>query len=114
MHWPNDADGDVLRRIEAEGFDFSSDHTIDFNIDFNEWPLSEIAKQEITELYPSCEFIEPDEEDIKNGMATGYVQFQLVDKLTYELVTEIQKQVTNSVKRYGGWCESWGVWQQLA
>ena len=33
IDWPNDADGDVLRRMKESGFDFSKIHSIDFNID---------------------------------------------------------------------------------
>lgn len=36
--WPNDADGDVLRRMKASGFDFEVKTDIDFNVDFDDWP----------------------------------------------------------------------------
>ena len=67
---------------------------------------------QIRGIYPSCEFIDPDDEDISNGETVGYAQFHIVSKLTYELVTETQKNVTENLKQYGGWCESWGVWQE--
>lgn len=111
MNWPNDADGDVLRRLESDGFDFNKEHSIDFNIDFDIWPLSDEAIKAIENQHPGCEFIDPDEEDIKNGDTNGYVQFRVKEKLTYNLVTNLQKEVTNKVKQYGGWCESWGLFQ---
>ena len=40
MNWPNDADGDVFRRLEEKNFDFDSTVQVDFNIDFDHWPLS--------------------------------------------------------------------------
>lgn len=109
MNWPDDADGDVLRRLEDDSFDFSKEHTIDFIIDFNSWPLSSPDEKAIKELYPSCEFIEPDEDDIENGEANGYVQFSLTSKLTYEFVIAKQKEITDKTKQLGGWCDSWGV-----
>ena len=111
MKWPNDVDGDVFRRLEQHGFDFEKVHEIDFNIDFNSWPLSVETVDYIRSLYSSIEIIEPDEEDIENGDTVGYMQFQVVSKLTYDLVMDIQKKVTDEVSKYGGWCESWGVMQ---
>lgn len=111
MNWPNDADGDVFRRLEENGFNFEKEYEIDFNIDFNSWPLSDEIIASIRSLYPSIEVIEPDEEDLESGENIGYMQFQVVSKLTYDLVMDIQKQVTEKVKKYGGWCESWGVMQ---
>ena len=111
MNWPNDPDGDVFRRLHAGGFDFDREHTIDFNIDFDSWPLSHGAISALKKAYPSCEVVEPDEEDIRNGDCIGYVQFQVIAKLTYELVMEVQAQAKNYAKPYGGWCESWGVWR---
>ena len=112
MNWPNDADGDVLRRLEESGFNFDKGTTIDFNIDFNHWPLTGEEKNGIKKLYPGCVFYDPDDEDIENGDLIGYVQFQIVGKLTYELVINTQALVTNQMKQYGGWCESWGVLQE--
>lgn len=37
MNWPNDADGGVLRRLQADGFDFSRPCVIDCNVDFEQW-----------------------------------------------------------------------------
>ena len=111
MSWPNDAGGDVLRGLEENNFNFENEVEIDFNIDFNHWPLLNEERKEIIKLYPNCEIIDPDEEDIENGDTIGYVQFQINSKLTYELVINTQEKVTSEVKKYGGWCESWGVMQ---
>lgn len=59
MNWPDDADGDVLRRMEESGFNFEKVVVIDFNIDFDHWPLSEEEKNYIASLYPDSEFIDP-------------------------------------------------------
>lgn len=112
MNWPDDVDGDVLRRMESSGFDFNKEHEIDFNIDFDHWPLSDEEKNIITNLYPNCEFVDPEPEDIEEGDDLGYAQFVIKDKITYELVMDVQEKVTNNMKEIGGWCESWGVLQE--
>lgn len=109
MEWPNDADGGVFRSLQDDGFDFEKECSIDFNIDFDHWPLDEKTVKEIRGLYPQCRFINPDEEDLADGTTTGYVQFQVSEKLTYDLVMETQKRVTHQMNPIGGWCESWGV-----
>ena len=97
MNWPDDADGDLLRMLEEKGFDFDNEVTIDFEIDA------------ITRCYPGCEFNDPDEEDIAVGEVNGTVNLQINSKVTYEFIVKTQEEITNSVKQYGGWCESWGV-----
>jgi len=60
MSWPTDADGDVLRRLQNGGFDFSKPTLIDFNV-------------------------------------------------TYELVMNVQSEVTELMAPFRGECSSWGV-----
>lgn len=101
--WPQDADGDVFRRLEADNFNFEAIHHIDFNIDFDEWPPAPKLIDHLRALYPRLEIIESDE----NG--SGYVQFVVESKLTYELVMFVQSSVSELAAPYGGICESWGV-----
>jgi len=108
MDWPNDADGDVLRRMQESGFDFA--RAVD--IDFDHWPLSDDEKKLVTDLYPDSDFIDPDAEDIDEGIDTGFVLFQIRGKVTYELVINTQKSVTRQMEKIGGLCESWGVMQE--
>ena len=61
MNFPNDVDGDVLRRLKESGFNFEKETVVDFNIDFNHWPLSSNEKEAIGKLYPNCEFYDPDD-----------------------------------------------------
>jgi hypothetical protein len=101
--WPQDADGDALRRLESSGFDFFADCEIDFNVDFTDWPPHEEALSWLRSTYPRTSVIEPEE-----GFS-GYVQFKIVSKLTYRLVIDVQAETTSAVQQYGGSCESWGV-----
>lgn len=95
--------------MEADGFDFAKEWTIDFNIDFDEWPLSEEAVDKIREALPGCEFYDPDDEDREEGISVGYVLTKDRAKVTYEYVTGKQKELTEKMEPFGGWCESWGL-----
>jgi hypothetical protein len=112
MNIPNDADRDVLRRMAEHGFDFSHPAVIDFNIDFDHWPLRSDEMEIIKTKFPNAVAIDPNAEDLKDGNAIGYVQFQLIDLVTYELVVSTQDIATDLTKRIGGICESWGVMQE--
>jgi hypothetical protein len=46
------------------------------------------------------------------GDYRGYVQFQVEAPVTYELVIRMQREVTELMRPYGGYCESWGVMQE--
>ena len=103
MNWPNDADGDVLRRMQKSGFDFSKPCLIDFDVDFKEWPPNEAALRILEREYPSTMVYESTEEN------KGYIEFQMFELLSYELVIRTQEYVTKLMKPFGGVCESWGV-----
>lgn len=103
MNWPKDADGDVLRRLESRGFDFAKSYVIDFNVDFEEWPPASEALQLIRAQYPSTVVYQPEEG------SPGYVQFQIYSPVTYDLVTRVQRETSDLMRRFGGVCESWGV-----
>jgi hypothetical protein len=103
MKWPSDADGDVLRRLEVNGFDFSESHAVDYNIDFKAWPPAPAALEILRSLYGAIEVFEPDED------GDGYVLIQVTGPVTYESVTAVQLSISTSMRPYGGICESWGV-----
>jgi hypothetical protein len=105
MTWPGDADGDVLRRIEERGLDFSKPHAIDFNIDFADWPPAAEAIAIVRRRYPAAVVYEP-----QDGYP-GYILFQVCEPVSYELVIRIQREVSALVAPFEGYCESWGVMQ---
>ena len=106
MSWPSDADGDVFRRLEAHGFDFSESHSVDYNVDFEHWPPDSNALDALRDQYGSVKVYEPD------GDFNGYVQFNVWGPVTYEAVTSVQRRATLAMQPYGGVCESWGVLQE--
>jgi len=103
LNFPDDPDGDVLRRLDESGFDFSKPTTIDFNVDFCSWPPHPDAISKLKEYAGAVEIYEPDVE------YSGYVLFNIHQILSYELVIDTQQNVTTLMAEYGGVCESWGV-----
>ena len=101
--YPTDADGDVLRRLEAAGFNFEKEHKVDFNVDFLAWPPSSAALRELEGRFGAVE-IYPPEDDY-----SGYVLIQVRSHLTYDFVISVQNEASRLVEKYGGRCESWGV-----
>jgi hypothetical protein len=103
--WPPDADGDVFRRLEANNFDFCADYTIDFNVDFDDWPPHKDAIAWLESRYQDVKVYEPEED------FNGYVQLKIHSKLNYTLIIETQAEVTAQMRKHGGLCETWGVLQ---
>jgi hypothetical protein len=103
--WPDDADGDVLRRLADHDFDFSAPHLVDYNVDFENWPPSTAAIERLESLYGRISLHPPSHDDC------GYAQFQVFAPLTYESVTTVQRQASGAMAPWGGVCESWGVMQ---
>lgn len=101
--WPNDADGDVFRRMQESGFEFDKAVNIDFNVDFDAWPPSEELLSMLRSQFEHVRIYSPD------SSGDGYVQFVLNAVPTYELVMFIQKSISEMAARFGGVCESWGV-----
>ena len=104
MGWPVGADGDVFRRLEADGFDFSKSHEIDFQIDFRAWPPSTEVIAAVQGKYPNVRVYAPE------AGSCGYLQFSIVELVTYDLVLKVQGDMTTLVAPHGGVCESWSLW----
>jgi hypothetical protein len=101
--WPADADGDVFRRLAATGFDFAKSWSVDFNIDFDSWPPPGAALRLLESMFGAVVVYPPEGDD------PGYVQFQVIGGVTYEMVTSVQLRATSAMSPFGGICESWGV-----
>ena len=103
MSWPPDADGDAMRRLENAGFDFKQPHPVDFQIDFEGWPPAKEALLLLEDKYGPIGVYGP-EDDFH-----GYVQCTVVEPVTYEFVTRMQREISTLMKPFGGCCDSWGV-----
>ncbi len=101
--WPGDLDGDVFRRMEENGFDFTTETDIEFNVDVAAWPPAPALVEALRERYGAVELVEPDDE------GDGYLMIEMHALCTYELVMTTQKALSELAAPYGGECDSWGV-----
>ena len=101
--WPDDADGGVLRRLAEHGFDFSKSWSVDFDVDFVQWPPCTEAVELLRSMYGKVTLYPPGEGDV------GHVQFQVVVRVSYESVTSIQRRTSAAMRALGGKCECWGI-----
>ena len=92
--------------MEASNFDFTQTYTIDFNVDFDVWPPPAGAFEELVRRYQKVDSIEP------SGGDSGHFQFRIVDRATYSLVMRVQAEATQLARKFGGRCDTWGVWTQ--
>jgi len=106
MSWPDDGYGDVFRRMEAAGFDFSRPHTVDFNVDFESWPPSTDALEALQSRYGPLELVEPQEGDL------GFVNVRLTILVTYDAIVTVTDEITREFAWCGGSCIAWGVMQE--
>jgi len=108
MNWPENADGDVFRKLAAQNFDFDKQYTIDFKVDFSSWPPPASAIESLKAEYPNLKVV-----DVADGTNSpsekGYITLKINDTVNYDLVAETQSKVTRIMKPFGGWCYSWGV-----
>jgi len=101
--WPDDADGQVLRRLLDKGFDFAQRHVIDFSVDFEKWPPDPEALRRIHREFPNAS------EYLDDVSGVGSVVVKLEATLSYHVVVDTQKRLTELASEFGGWCDSWGV-----
>ena len=100
---PPDVDREALEKLRENGFDFSKSRLIDFTVDFKSWPPHRGAMRLLRHDYPSVALC-----TIEEGQA-GYLEFQVYALLSYELVTNTRRYVTELMAPYRGVCSSWSV-----
>jgi hypothetical protein len=100
---PFDVDGEALQQLKENGFDFSKPRLIEFTVDFRSWPPHREAMWLLRRDYPSV-VVCATAEDLE-----GYLEFQVYALVSYELVTNTQRHVTELMAPYYGVCSSWAV-----
>ena len=99
---PYDVDGAALQKLKENGFDFSKPRIVEFTVDFGSWPPHREAMTLLRRDYPSVAVCTVTEE-------SGYLEFQVYALVSYELVTNTQRHVTELMAPYHGVCASWAV-----
>jgi hypothetical protein len=85
-NWPDDADGDVMRRLQDANFDFSREVELDFNVDFETWPPNEEVMASLARIRPDARLTLYDEDKC--------VLIQITALLTYHFVLSVQAELT--------------------
>jgi hypothetical protein len=101
--YPNDPDGDSLRRVRDAGSDMSLPMTIDFSIDVP----SESAARAVATLVSTHGF-DPSISD-NEGRGSWSVYCSKTMLATYDSVVAVRAQLNELAKPQGGTCDSWGT-----
>jgi hypothetical protein len=101
MNYPNDSDGDSLRKVAEAGADMSLPMTIDFSVEAPD----ERAARAIAELVSTCGF-DPSISD-NGGSGSWSVYCSKTMLATYEGVVAVRAQLNELSKLHAGHCDGW-------
>ena len=102
-HYPDDADGDALRRVEAGGADMTRTMRVEFSLDVPDMA----AARSIAELVASHGY-EPDIfVNDQDGSVSVYCAKEML--ATYDCVVGGQAELNRLCKSLGGVCDGWGT-----
>lgn len=102
--YPNDSDGNALRRVAEEGSDMSQPMTVDFNV----LVPDERAGQEVAAAAEANGFRPSLERDEESGYWTCYCSKEMI--ATYEAVIEAQRILSQVSGAFGGQVDGWGTY----
>lgn len=103
MDYPNDSDGDSLRRVRDGGSDMSAPMTIDFSVSVP----NESAARAVAEIVEESGF-DPSISD-NEGRGSWSVYCSMTMLATYESVTAVKAQLNELAKPLGGVCDGWAT-----
>jgi hypothetical protein len=103
MNYPDDADGDALRKVVEAGADMSSPMVIDFSVDAPDERIARI----IAELASAHGFDPSISCDEDRGSWTVSCSKSML--ATYEGVVAVQAQLNELLQPHGGVCDGWGT-----
>jgi hypothetical protein len=103
VDYPNDADGDSLRRVRDGGSDMSLPMTIDFAVKVS----SESAARALADLVSTHGF-DPSISD-NDGRGSWSVYCSKTMLATYDGVVSVQAQLNELAKSHGGTTDGWGT-----
>lgn len=109
MQFPDDEDGDVLRRMAASGFDFSLPHDVDFYAVFPARADAVLVARQV---------VEADAEETIAGVSTsgapdGATELKVVRKMliTHDAITAFERRLGDLCAAHAGRLDGWGVMQ---
>lgn len=104
--FPSDANGDVLRRMVADGDDLSKPRGIDFEFVFAERSNAETFAEEVQKAPGlSADLSRYEERKVWEVTVTKHML------PSYEAITALERTLTQLAKSYAGEADGWGNWQ---
>jgi hypothetical protein len=103
MDYPNDSDGDSLRRVLEGGSDMSAPMTIDFSVTVP----NESAARRVADLVSEHGF-DPSISD-NEGRGAWSVYCSKTMLATYDSVVSVTAQLNELTKPQGGVCDGWAT-----
>ena len=111
MTYPDDANGDVFRRMEATEFDFSAEHVVDFHAVFaTEAMADQIARMYLADHKAGDKFTNIETKPFPQGGMELTLSKQML--VTYEAVTTFESALSERVALVDGYLDGWGVLQR--
>jgi hypothetical protein len=101
VDYPNDADGDSLRRVRDSGSDMSRPMTIDFSVNVPDEGTARAVADAV-----SMHGFDPSISD-NEGRGAWSVYCAKTMLATYDSVLAAQAQLNELVKSHGGICDGW-------
>ena len=110
MQFPDDENGDVLRRMAASAFDFSLAHDVDFYALFR---LKEDAARVARQLAEADRAENSLTSVTTDTHQDGATELKIVRKMlvTHDSVTTFERYLGEICQRHGGELDGWGVMQ---
>src|SRR5262245_41585984 len=103
MTFPDDADGDALRRVAGNGSDMSKPMEIDFTVDVP----SEAAGRQVAERAALLGYRAKVDHDVEDDVWTCYCTKRML--ATYDDVVAAQVELEAVSVPFGGHCDGWGT-----
>ncbi|WP_133471865.1 ribonuclease E inhibitor RraB [Paraglaciecola marina] len=108
MEYPDDANGDVFRRLEEDNFDFSLEYPVDFFAVYEtEREADIVAKQFASDWKAGQKFKNI---EIRPG-ENGGMELELVPimQVTYENISNFEVKLAERTAKVNGYLDGWGV-----
>jgi len=102
--YPDDADGDALRRVAANGADMSQPMVIEFTVDAPD----EAVASAVTERVSTRGYIASIYRDDEDGSITVCCAKSML--ATYNGVVDAQAEINALCTSLGAHCDGWGTW----
>lgn len=108
IDYPNDADGDVLRGLAAEGVDLTQPRLLEFYCYAASSAIAEDICARLTALGFKCHIFEDDEQEAPDDTRLS-VYAERVMVPSYDAVIRVQNELNAVLSEFDTCCDGWGT-----